>query len=279
MKKILSGLLALLLLVTLSACGGSANPAEHVLDAPDTLVPMSDLKQKTSSKKLGFQLEMPQKGEEIAVITMANGDVIKMRFFPQEAPLAVYNFKKHALDGYYDGLTFHRISENFMIQGGDPDGNGTGGESVWGEDFADEFNKNLLNLDGAVSMANRGPETNSSQFFINATGGESDIPWDTYEEGYSYYKQDPENFTAYYGKWLNMDEVSDSMKELYDEHGGNVHLDGAYSTDGTGHTVFAQVFEGMDAVYAISRVEVDSETDAPLEPVVIQKIEIVPYEG
>ena len=110
------------------------------------------------------------KGEEIAVITMASGESIKLRFFPDEAPKAVYNFKLHALKGYYDGLTFHRVIQGFLIQGGDPAGNGTGGESVWGESFEDEFNANLLNLDGAVSMANSGANTNGSQFFINNTG-------------------------------------------------------------------------------------------------------------
>ena len=119
--------------------------------------------------KAGYQLEQPEEGEEIAIVTMESGEVIKLRFFPDEAPKAVYNFKLHALEGYYDGLTFHRIMEGFMIQGGDPSGDGTGGESVWGQDFADEFNKNLLNIDGAVAMANAGADTNGSQFFINAT--------------------------------------------------------------------------------------------------------------
>ena len=87
-----------------------------------------------------------------------------------------------------------------MIQGGDPQGDGTGGESVWGEPFADEFNDNLLNIDGAVSMANSGADTNGSQFFINATGGMS-ADWDYYQQGFDVYEQSPEAFTSTYGAW------------------------------------------------------------------------------
>lgn len=166
---------------------------------------------KDNGKKVGYQLDMPEEGEEIAVITMESGEVIKLRFFPDEAPKAVYNFKVHALEGYYDGLTFHRIIENFMIQGGDPQGDGTGGESVWGEPFADEFNDNLLNIDGAVSMANSGADTNGSQFFINATGGMS-ADWDYYQQGFDVYEQSPEAFTSTYGAWVDMDKVTDAVK-------------------------------------------------------------------
>ncbi len=280
MKKLFVCLMVFLMTVLFIGCGGKSSPAESVLSSGEAVIPMDDFKKTDNHKELGYQLEMPEVGEEIGIITLQTGEVIKIRFFPDEAPLAVYNFKRHAIDGYYNGLTFHRIVESFMIQGGDPTGDGTGGESVWGEDFPDEFNKNLLNLDGAVSMANRGiGTTNSSQFFINCTGADTEMPWDTYEEGYEYYKEDPEAFTAYYGNWVKMDEVSDKMKELYNEHGGNFFLDGAYSTNGTGHTVFGQVFEGLDTVYALSKVEVDPESSKPLTPVVIESIEIMKYEG
>lgn len=76
-----------------------------------------------------------QEGEEIAVITVKGYGEIKVRFFPDEAPKAVENFTTHAKEGYYDGLTFHRVIADFMIQGGDPKGDGTGGESIWGEGF------------------------------------------------------------------------------------------------------------------------------------------------
>lgn len=116
-----------------------------------------------SKGSVGYQLDMPQKGEEIAIMHTSMGD-ISIRFFPEAAPKAVENFKTHAKDGYYDGLTFHRVINDFMIQGGDPNGDGTGGDSIWGEPFEDEFSDTLFNIRGSLSMANSGPDTNGSQF-------------------------------------------------------------------------------------------------------------------
>ncbi len=276
MKKIAVFLSAVLLVFFCSACSTKNSPAAAVLSQSGELIGKEELKPAASHDKIGYQLDLPEKGEEIAVVTMATGETFKLRFFPNEAPKAVYNFKRHAIDGYYDGLTFHRIIENFMIQGGDPDGNGTGGESVWGEAFEDEFNSNLLNIDGAVSMANSGANTNGSQFFINATNG-AKVDWANYEEGYKYYQEDPDAFSSTYGRWIKMDIVPEEMKTLYDEHGGNAHLDGFYSTMGIGHTVFAQVFEGMDNVIKLSQTEVGEDGSTPLNSVVIEKIEITTY--
>jgi cyclophilin family peptidyl-prolyl cis-trans isomerase len=96
---------------------------------------------------------------------------IGIEFFATEAPTAVENFRLLAEHGYYDGLTFHRIVKGFMIQGGDPAGNGTGGQSAWGPPFADEINEESALYQGGyrrglVAMANAGPNTNGSQFFI-----------------------------------------------------------------------------------------------------------------
>ncbi|MGN0478240.1 MAG: peptidylprolyl isomerase [Hominenteromicrobium sp.] len=276
MKKIGIICAALLAAVALTACSAGLTAAEKVIGAEKT-VSAENLKPTASAdkEKLGYQLEMPEEGEEICVLTTNHGE-IKMRFFPDAAPKAVYNFKSLALSGYYDGLTFHRVMDDFMIQGGDPNGNGTGGESIWGSDFEDEFHTNLVNITGAVSCANRGANTNGSQFFINAVSAGT-IDWDIYEQYYSYYESSPEAFTAMYGGVLNMEEVTDAYKSLYEENGGNMHLDGAYSTAGTGHTVFAQVFEGLDVVRDIMQVQTD-ENNKPLEDVIILSAEIVPYE-
>jgi len=96
---------------------------------------------------------------------------IEIEFFEPDAPKAVENFRLLAEHGYYDGLTFHRIVKDFMIQGGDPAGDGTGGESAWGPPFGDEINEASALYQGGykrglVAMANAGPDTNGSQFFI-----------------------------------------------------------------------------------------------------------------
>ena len=105
-----------------------------------------------------------------AVIDTEKGP-IELEFLPAEAPKAVENFRLLAERGYYDGLTFHRIVSGFMLQGGDPSGDGTGGESAWGGTFEDEINPDSpIHRDGyrrgIVAMANAGPDTNGSQFFI-----------------------------------------------------------------------------------------------------------------
>ena len=109
-------------------------------------------------------------GGKHAVVETDKGP-IEIEFLEAEAPKAVENFRLLAEHGYYDGLTFHRVIRGFMIQGGDPLGNGTGGESAWGGLFADEINatSTLYNdgyRRGIVAMANSGPNTNGSQFFI-----------------------------------------------------------------------------------------------------------------
>ena len=105
-----------------------------------------------------------------AVIETSNG-AIQLQLLATDAPKAVENFRLLAEHGYYDGVTFHRVVKGFMIQGGDPSGNGSGGESAWGGTFADEINRDSqLYRDGyrrgIVAMANAGPNTNGSQFFI-----------------------------------------------------------------------------------------------------------------
>jgi len=94
--------------------------------------------------------------------------------FPAKAPLAVENFLTLAEKGYYNGIIFHRVIKNFMIQGGDPTGTGRGGESAFGKNFADECHKDLtFDRQGLLAMANRGPGTNGSQFFITTV----ETPW------------------------------------------------------------------------------------------------------
>lgn len=138
------------------------------------------------------QLRQPAAGDTVATIKTNKGD-IKVVLFPDAAPKAVENFTTHADNGYYDGVIFHRVIPDFMIQGGDPLGKGIGGESIWGRPFTDESIEDY-----------------------KAVGG---TPWLDFR-----------------------------------------------------HTVFGQVFEGMDVVDAIASVDRDS-SDKPLEDVVINSVE------
>lgn len=191
------------------------------------------------------QRRNPEKGDILATIKTTMGD-IKVILFPDAAPKAVKNFTTHAKNGYYNGIIFHRVIPDFMIQGGDPLGRGTGGESIWGRSFEDEFSSEYHNLRGALSMANAGPNTNGSQFFI--------VQADSVDGRFiPQMERLPEMFTP--------DSVED-----YKAVGGTPWLDFR-------HTVFGQTVEGMDVVDAIAAVERDS-SDKPLEDVSIVSIDI-----
>lgn len=185
--------------------------------------------------------------DQIAVMKTNMGEV-EILLFPEVAPKAVENFISLAKEGYYDGIIFHRVIKDFMIQGGDPTGTGMGGESVWGKPFEDEFSEEARNFRGALSMANAGPNTNGSQFFIVQAGPET-----MDERIFSMLKRQGKNF-------------SNDVAEKYMEVGGTPWLDGA-------HTVFGQVIRGMDVVDKIGNLHVD-HSDKPYEEVKILGITI-----
>ena len=111
--------------------------------------------------------------EKIVVLETNQGD-IELKLFPDIAPKACENFIGLVEKGYYDGITFHRVIKNFMIQGGDPTGTGRGGESLWGMPFEDEVSPDVkFDKPGLLAMANAGPNTNGSQFFITTVP----TPW------------------------------------------------------------------------------------------------------
>ncbi len=110
----------------------------------------------------------------IIVVLETNQGNIELKMFPKVAPLAVENFTTHVKNGYYNGLIFHRVIKNFMIQGGDPTGTGRGGESIWKKEFINEYGKNVVfDRPFLLAMANHGPNTNGSQFFITTKA----TPW------------------------------------------------------------------------------------------------------
>ncbi len=236
--------------------------------------------------EVGYQLDEPEKGDEIAVIHTTMGD-ITLRLFRENAPNTVENFVQLAQSGQYDGVPFHRVIDDFMIQTGDiTNGDGTGGITYNNEILYDEFCDKLFNIRGAVSMANNGRDTNSSQFFINQTPPEALASWEDLEASWEYMYEgictyyDTDSFVAfaaYYGSaCFNPDFMSDEVKALYEEYGGNPHLDGLFNVFDRGHTVFAQVIEGMDVVDSIAAVETD-ENDCPVEEITITSIEITTY--
>ena len=108
------------------------------------------------------------------VVLETNQGVIEIQLMAEVAPKACQNLMEHVRNGYYDGLIFHRVIPKFMIQGGDPTGTGSGGQSIWGASFEDECSKKVkFNEKGLLAMANSGPNTNGSQFFITT----AKTPW------------------------------------------------------------------------------------------------------
>lgn len=190
------------------------------------------------------QLSLPT-AQDVTLTMQTNHGQMKFRLFPEKASKACENFITHAKEGYYNGMIFHRVIEDFMIQGGDPTGTGMGGESIWGGSFEDEFDLELRNYRGALSMANSGPNTNGSQFFIVQANR---VP-----------------FTML----AQMDQLADkgfpySVTENYKKLGGTPWLDFK-------HTVFGQLYEGFEVLDEIAAVPV-APGDKPIEDVVIENI-------
>ncbi len=205
----------------------------------------------------------PAEGEEIVIIKVKDYGEIKIKLFPELLPEACENFTTLAKDGYYDELIFHRVIEGFMIQGGDPKGDGTGGASCWGGKFDGGVSEQLIHVPGALAYANSGAtSTNGSQFYI-VTGAPMT------QEDLDYYES--EDFAA--AMRLTYDiHYTKEAEELYKEHGGAPHLDGGY-------TVFGQVIEGLDIVYAISQTEVLAANSKPKQAVYMESVTVEQYDG
>ncbi|WP_430601721.1 peptidyl-prolyl cis-trans isomerase A (cyclophilin A) [Enterococcus sp. DIV0724b] len=244
-KKFIAATALLTSLVLFAACG----PKNEKKTADSSATSSTDTK--TSESVDLNSLELPQLSdtvseEEDLVELVTTEGTIEIKLFPKQAPKTVENFMTHAKDGYYNNVTFHRVIKDFMIQGGDPKGDGTGGESIWNDSFDDEISDQLYNLRGALSMANAGKDekgngTNGSQFFIvqNAEDKSDGLLKDDYPE-----------------------KIIDAYKK-----GGTPYLDGK-------HTVFGQVTKGMDVVDKITSAET-GEQDKPKKDIRIEKINIL----
>lgn len=259
MKKITKILLlvfvTVIMLLVLTGCE-SENATQIKINNSDTTsnttnnieneegeVKLSDIDFKAVAEK---QMAMPNTGDTVAIMHIKDYGDVKFKFFEDVAPKAVENFLTHAREGYYNGLTFHRVINEFMIQGGDPKGDGTGGESIWGEGFGTELDYTLVPYRGSLCMAMSSlPNSIGSQFFITQAHYSEDM--------YSYLKN----------------SLPVSLMNQYKEYGGYLSLYMQY-------TVFGQVYEGMDIIDKIAAVETD-ENDKPITDVVIESIEVTTY--
>ena len=255
--------IALLLIFSLTGCTKKEENTAIVIKT-------SDLPQKTENKventingdeemEINYleaaekQMSKPEKGETIAIIKVKGFGEMRFKFFPEIAPKAVENFVKHSEDGYYDGLTFHRIMEGFMIQGGDPEGNGRGGESIWGTGFGTELDQRLVPFKGSLCMAMSSlPNSIGSQYFITQAG---------YSEREATY--------------LERLGYSEEFMEQYKKYGGSIYS--LYMK----YTVFGQLYEGFDVLDKIAAVETtysaSGEKSIPVEDVIVEKITITKY--
>ncbi|MBO0459626.1 peptidylprolyl isomerase [Enterococcus hulanensis] len=242
-KKMMIGA-SLALSIGLFAACGSNNATKDTKE--------STAKTTESSVDLN-KLDLPQLSDKVAddeylVELVTTEGSVKIKLFPEQAPKAVENFVTHAKEGYYKDTPFHRVMKDFMIQGGDPKGDGTGGESIWKKGFKTEISNQLYNIRGALSMArSESRSSNGSQFFI-VTNSE-DV-----SDGLAiqYY---PEKIIEQYKK------------------GGTPQLDGEY-------TVFGQVTEGMDVVDKIAGAEVKdnssgTEKSTPVDPVKVTEVKVL----
>ena len=226
-KKYLFPALLLCCIVILSGCGPS-RPAS------------------VDSQELQFTT--PAEGDPIALIETSMG-TIKIVLYPKYAPKAVENFTRLAENGYYNGVLFHRIVKDFIIQGGDPTGTGTGGESVWGTPFETEITDLLHNYTGAVGMASSSENGNGSQFYIVQTPADS--------------------VTDTMVDQMRAAGRREEVISTYQQAGGVPYLD-------YGYTVFAQVYEGMDVVDKIAKVKTD-DREKPKKDVTITSVTISTY--
>lgn len=229
---------------TMTKSSNTTNTAKTNTVTNEATTKTEQVNYEESAKK---QMAMPEEGETIAIIKVKNFGDIKVKFFKDIAPKAVENFVTHAKEGYYNNLTFHRVIDEFMIQGGDPKGDGTGGESIWGDGFGTELDESLVPYRGSLCMAMSSlPNSIGSQFFITQA-----------------------HYSEQMATYMKKGGYPEDLLEQYENYGGYLSLYMQY-------TVFGQVYEGMDVVDKIAKVQTNSN-DKPLEDVVIETIEVSTY--
>lgn len=234
---------------------------------------------------------VPKKGDLVAEIEINGFGTIRAVLFPDAAPIGVENFKLLADEGFYDGLTIHRVVSDFMFQGGSLNGDGTGGDAlVNGGSFGVETDGNARHFYGALCYANA-MGTNTTQFYIvnsqksQELGGDYSYIYDyadQYEQAAESAGSDDEknyyNFQANYYRNMasSAENATEDIKAKYKEVGGTPTLDGNY-------TVFGQVYEGFDVIDSVSAVEVEDngmgEVSKPVQEITIASVKVYEFEG
>ena len=253
-------------MVFASACGQSASSTAGTTDTSTTAATKeaeSDADAESFADDINQavagvnQLRELQPGDTVAELEIAGYGKVTILLFPEQAPLAVENFVGLAEQGYYDGLTFHRVIEDFMLQGGDPTGTGRGGESFFGKSFEDEFSADLFPLYGSLCMANSGKNTNGSQFFLVTC---KDVV------SYAQLEQVAQSYASNYGINIDYSMMSKQCRNNYASVGGAYWL---YCQ----HTVFGQIVEGLDIIDKADSAETDSN-DKPVADIIVEKVTI-----
>ena len=257
---IIAAIAALIICLPMCYEGGACYECAQSCAKEDEVLSDTDV---SDSDIAGFaeQLATPKNGEQIAVFETTAG-TFKVRLFPENAPQTVDNFTNLIRSGYYDGVTFHRVIQDFMVQTGDPTATGSGGSTFTGGTLPDEYDNGLYHFRYALSMANTGmPNSGTSQFFIV----QSDKIFAGMDETGAVATFKVDELITKFG-------YEEGVAHFYNMFGGTPTLD-AETRKGSGvpaHTVFGQVFDGVEVIDAIAAVATD-ENDKPLEDVVITR--------
>ncbi|MDE7193822.1 MAG: peptidylprolyl isomerase [Oscillospiraceae bacterium] len=298
---LLSALIAAGCIFGMTACssdgGASDNSGTNSTSAPGNSYDPSDSSDPDSGAVSGSDIAgnvgdiTPQKGDLIAEIEINGFGTIRAVLFPDAAPTGVENFRLLAEDGYYNGLTIHRVVSDFMFQGGSLNGDGTGGDAlVNGGSFGIETDSNVRHFYGALCYANA-MGTNTTQFYIvnnkqpQELGGDYSNIYayaDQYEQAANSASTDIEkeyySFQADYYRNMasSAENATEDIKNKYKEVGGTPSLDGNY-------TVFGQVYEGFDVIESVSAVKVEDngmgEVSKPVQEITISSVKVYEFEG
>jgi cyclophilin family peptidyl-prolyl cis-trans isomerase len=259
LRKFLAGLFCFMIAASaVTSCSKQSGGSESTAETTTAATTQPQTEAETTQPPTAENVEIanftaPEKGDTIITMNIRDYGTVKFRLFPEYADKGVENFVELAKKGYYDGLTFHRIIKDFMIQGGDPLGNGTGGESFWGGKFDGGTDPHLIHAAGALAYANSGgTSTDGSQFYVVTGTTYSDEDFEALaQQGYVF---------------------SDNAKEIYRKTGGAPWLDGGY-------TVFGQVIDGLDVIFKIQNVQVNPESSLPYKDVVMESVTVDEYNG